>query len=137
YEGMVSYWTTPEAIKNDPIISAQMNDTPKVVFSKTLDKAEWGKWNNAKVAKGNIGDEVKKLKQQPGKDMVIFGSGDIVSALTELGMIDDYRLFVVPVILGSGKPMFTGIIKQVKLKLAEAKPLKTGVVMLSYVPDGN
>jgi dihydrofolate reductase len=132
YKGMVSYWTSPEAIKNDPIMSEKMNNLPKVVFSKTLDKAEWGKWNNARVAKGNIGDEVKKLKQQPGKDMVIFGSGEIVSALTELGLIDDYRLFVVPVILGNGKPMFNGITKTVKLKLAETKTFKTGVVMLSY-----
>jgi len=132
YQGMLSYWPTPEAIKNDPIMADKMNSTPKIVFSKSLDKVEWGKWNNARLVKDHIGEEIIKLKQQPGKDMVIYGSGSIVSLLTQLGLIDEYRIFVVPTVLGSGKPQFMDITKPVKLKLSETKAFKTGVVSLTY-----
>jgi dihydrofolate reductase len=128
YEGMASYWTTAEA--NDPI-AIKMNGLPKVVFSKTLDKAEW---NNSTLAKGEIGVEVQKLKQQSGKDMVIYGSGKIVSALTQLGLIDEYHLIVVPTVLGKGMPLFEGIAKAVNLKLLETKLLKKGVIILYYAP---
>src|SRR5579859_5463618 len=111
YQGMLSYWTSPAAISDDAVIAEKMNTTPKVVFSKTLEKVEWGKWNNARLAKDNVADEVRKLKQQPGKDMVIFGSGSIVSALTEQGLIDDYRIIVCPVVLGDGQPLFSNIPK--------------------------
>ena len=135
YEGMLSYWPTPAAIEGDPIIADRMNKQTKIVFSRTLDKVEWGQWNNARLIKGDLGEEVTKLKQQPGKDMMIFGSGQIVSALTQLGLIDEYRIFLNPVVLGSGKSMFEGVSKTVKLKLLGSKTFKSGVVALTYVPD--
>jgi len=134
YQGMVTYWTSANAIENDATIAARMNDATKVVFSKTLDKVEWGKWNNARLVKDNIGDEISKLKLQPGKNMVIYGCGTIVSALTELGLIDDYQIIVVPVILGRGKPLFKDISKPVNLKLTGTQRFKTGVIKLSYEP---
>ena len=94
YEGMLNYWTTPEAIAADPVIAERMNTTPKVVFSRTLDKVPWDKWDNARLAKGEIGEAVTKLKQESGKDIIIFGSGTIVSQLTQLGLIDEYWLFL-------------------------------------------
>jgi dihydrofolate reductase len=136
YEGMLSFWTTQEAIDTLPEIAAFMNNTPKVVFSRTLDKAAWGKWDNARLAQGEIGEAVAALKQQPGKDIIIYGSSAIVSQLTQLGLIDEYWLFINPVILGSGKPEFSGITRRVKLKLTGTKALKGGTVRLSYVPDG-
>ena len=75
------------------------------------------------------------MKQGPGKDMVIFGSGTIVSAFTQAGMIDEYRIFVNPVVLGRGKPLFTGVSERFKLKLAGATTFQCGVVLLRYAPD--
>ncbi len=132
YQGMLDYWTSPAAITDDAVIAEKMNHTPKVIFSKTLTKVEWGKWNNAALIKDNIAEAVTKLKQQPGKDMVIFGSGKLVSSLTELGLIDEYQIFVVPGILGKGKPLFEGLTQSVKLKLKQAKNFNTGVVALFY-----
>jgi dihydrofolate reductase len=132
YQGMLGYWTSPAAIEGDAVIAEKMNTTPKIVFSKTLDHVEWGKWDNARLANGDIAEEVRILKQQPGKDMVIYGSGSIVSALTQLGLIDDYRLFIVPIVLGNGKPLFKGITTPAHLKLTEAKTYKTGVAVLRY-----
>lgn len=135
YELMASYWPTEAAIKDDAVVADKMNTLNKVVFSRTLDKVGWDKWNNARLVKTNIAAEISKLKQQPGKDMVIFGSGTIVSTLGQAGLIDLYRIFVVPVILGKGKPQFTDIANPIKLKLADTKTFKTGVVFLSYEPQ--
>jgi dihydrofolate reductase len=134
YEGMLSFWTTQEAIVTMPEIAAFMNSTPKAVFSRTLDKAAWGKWDNARLLKGEIAEAVTTLKQEPGKDIMIYGSGTIVSQLTQLGLIDEYWLFVNPVILGSGKPEFAGITRQVRLKLTGVKAFKSGTVRLMYEP---
>lgn len=134
YEGMLSYWTSPAAQTDQPEIAERMNAIPKIVFSKTLDKVEWGKWDNAQLVKGDIGEAVTRLKQQPGKDMVIFGSGEIVAALTQLGLIDEYRIFLNPLIIGGGKSMFAGVTRQVNLKLAASRTFKSGVVMLTYHP---
>ena len=131
YQLMASYWPTPSATTDDPIIADKMNNLAKIVFSKTLTKADW---NNSRLAKGDISEEVKKLKQQPGKDMVIFGSSSLVSALTPPRLIDEYRLIVNPVILGSGLPEFTGIKDRVQLQLVEARAFRAGTVLLRYEP---
>ena len=136
YEGMHSYWLSPAAIEGDPVIAERMNSQNKIVFSKTLDRVDWGKWDNARLIKGDLGEEVRKLKQQPGKNMMIFGSGQIVAALTQLGLIDEYRIFLNPVVLGKGKSMFDGVTSTVKLKLIESKTFKSGVIGLTYVPEG-
>lgn len=129
YEVMASYWPTPAALHDDPIIATKMNELPKVVFSHTLTQVNW---QNARLASASPADEITALKQQPGKDMVIFGSGTIVSALTPRGLIDEYRIFVAPVILGSGKPLVTGITNRVGLHLAGTKTFGSGVVALTY-----
>lgn len=131
YQLFADYWPTPTAYKENPIIAPMMNELTKIVFSRTLNKAEW---NNSLVVKENIAEEVSRLKQQPGKDMVIFGSGTIVSALTKLGLIDLYRLIVNPVILGRGKPLFKGLDDKLKLKLLNAKAFGSGNVILEYEP---
>lgn len=134
YEGMLSFWTTSEALPVDPAITEWMNTTPKIVFSRTLDQVGWGKWDNARLAKGEIGEAVSKLKQQAGRDMVIFGSGDIVSQLTQLGLIDEYAIYINPLILGGGKPEFSGITRRVMLRLTGTKVYRNGVVRLMYAP---
>lgn len=131
YQLFADYWPTPSAYKENPIIAPMMNELPKIVFSSTLNRAEW---NNSMVVKENIAEEISKLKKQPGKDMVIFGSGTIVSAFAKLGLIDLYRLIVNPVVLGSGKPLFKGLDNKLKLKLLNAKALGSGNVILEYEP---
>jgi dihydrofolate reductase len=135
FEGMASYWTSADALRDDPKTSAQMNNTPKVVVSNTLDKAEWGSFGNARLIKGNVAEEIPRLKQSPGGDIVIFGSGKLVASLTRLGLIDEYLLFTVPVVLGSGQSIFSGVTPPVKLRLLRTSALKTGVIMAAYAPD--
>jgi dihydrofolate reductase len=127
YEHMAAYW--PNAKDNDPVVTDKMNNLPKIVFSKTLSKVEW---NNSKLIKEITPEEINTLKQQPGKDLVLLGSGEIVSAFTQLGLIDEYRLIVNPVILGKGNPLFKGLNKRTNLKLNRTMTLGSGVVILFY-----
>jgi len=131
YEMMASYWSTPEAVKNDPIVAEGMNKADKVVFSRTLKKVEW---SNTRLVKDNIGEEVKKMKQMPGKDMALLGSGSIVTQLTEQGLIDEYQIMVDPIALGDGTPIFKNINHKLDLKLTGTRTFKSGVVLLSYQP---
>jgi hypothetical protein len=99
-----------------------LNDITKIVFSKTLDRAEW---NNSRLIKENMAEEISKLKGQPGKDIVILGSGSIVSALTRLGLIDEYEFMVNPVVLGRGRSHFDGLNGRLKTKLIRAETLSS------------
>jgi dihydrofolate reductase len=132
YQMMASYWTTSEAKINDPVIAGKMNALPKIVFSKTLDHVDW---ENSILIKDDIATAMLKLKQQPGKDMVILGSGSIVSAFTQMGLIDEYRIIINPVILGGGKLQFDEGIGKKQLKLTDVKSFKSGIVMLYYQPN--
>ncbi len=126
YQGMASYWTSATGE-----IADFMNNIPKVVFSRALERAEW---SNTRLVKGNAEDEVARLKQEAGKDLFIFGSADLSSMLMRHGLIDEYRLGLNPLILGGGNPLFKPSPDWMKLKLLEAKPLKSGVVILRYRP---
>jgi dihydrofolate reductase len=108
-----------------------MNSLPKVVFSRTLDKVLW---NNTKLVKGDLAVEVRKLKQEPGKDMVILGSGTIVSQLAEDGLVDEYQIIVNPVVLGKGRTMFDGIKKKLTLELTKTRKFGNGNVLLCSEP---
>ncbi len=130
YQMMEKYW--PTADDNDPTITHQMNKLPKIVFSKTLANAEW---NNSKIIRDNIAEEIHEMKKLPGKNMVIFGSGEIVSFLTNQGLVDEYRIILNPVILGKGNPMFKSINEKIKLNLLKSKKLKSGVMILYYEPE--
>jgi dihydrofolate reductase len=129
YDMMVKHWPTAEARKSDPVVAERMNNLPKVVFSRTLDRADW---NNTKVVKGDLATEVRKMKEAPGDDMVILGSGSIVSELTKAGLIDEYQFVVIPVVLGKGRTMFEGVSEKVPLKQTQSKSFDNGNVFLSY-----
>ncbi len=129
YELMASYWPTPAAIKDDPIVAAQMNQLSKIVFSRTLEHVDW---NNTRLIKGNIVGEVSKLKQQSGKDIAIFGSSDLSLSLIKNDLIDEYAIFIVPTVLGEGKPLFKGIQEKLHLKLLKTKVFRNGLVALIY-----
>lgn len=134
YEQFVRTWPTRTVSdpSNDPVITEKMNGLPKIVFSNTLDNVNWGTWDNARLVKGDAGDEVKRLKNEPGKDLVILGSGTLVSALTKLGLIDEYQLIIQPVILGAGIPEFQNIDRRTKLKLVKSRQLREGSIILYY-----
>jgi dihydrofolate reductase len=131
YDIMAPYWPSATAETEDPMIIEHMNNTPKVVFSRTLRRVDW---NNSRLASEDIRQEVQGLKQQPGKDMAIVGSASIVQALAELGLIDEYRLLLHPVVLGKGKPLFKDSNGPLNLMLVASKPFKNGVLGLTYEP---
>ncbi len=133
YQGMATYWPTPTAIENDPIVAGKMNSAPKFVFSKTLNKAEW---NNTQLINGDAVEELMKLKQQPGKDLLIFGSANLASTFTRNGLIDEYRLIVNPIVLGEGVSLFKEEGGMLKMKLLNTKSFRNGNVLLYYQPDG-
>jgi len=127
YQLFADYW--PSATGPD---ADRLNELPKIVFSRTLEKAEW---KNSRLVKGNVAAEVARLKQQPGKDLALFGSADLASTLIRLGLIDEYRILVTPVILGGGTAMFKDIKDRVALNLLKATTWSSEVVALHYQPD--
>jgi len=131
YELMASYWPTPLAIQNDPLVAERINLLPKVVFSRTLDRASW---NNTRLVKDNLATEIRKLKNEPGIDMVIMGSGSLVAQLTQEHLIDEYQFVVVPVVLGNGRTMFAGIQEKLSLKRIKSRSFGNGNVWLCYEP---
>jgi dihydrofolate reductase len=131
YELMASYWPTPLAVQNDPLVAAGMNNAEKIVFSRTLEQVDW---NNARLVRENVAETVRKMKQHPGKDMTILGSGSIATQLAERGLIDEYQIMVDPVVLGEGTPIFKGIGHTLDLELTSTKTFKSGVVLLNYRP---
>ena len=131
YEMMASYWPTSAALKNDPIVAKRMNALPKVVFSRTLDKASW---NNTTLVKSDPAAEMRELKQAPGQDMAIMGSGSIVSQLAQAGLIDEYQIVVNPVVLGKGRTMFEGVKKMLTMKPTRTRVFRNGNVLQCYEP---
>jgi dihydrofolate reductase len=127
YEMMAAYWP---AATHDPI-AEKMNSLPKIVFSKTLKSPDW---TNSRVATNAV-SEIQKLKQEPGKSMVIFGSSDLAVSLMRENLIDDFRIVVSPIVLGNGKPLFHGLNDRYKLKLLKTKTFQSGHVMLYFRPD--
>jgi dihydrofolate reductase len=131
YELMVSFWPMPMAAERMPEVAKQMNNLPKVVFSRTLDEVSW---NNTRLVKGNLADEIRKMKKEDGEGMVIFGSGTIISQLAQEGLIDEYQIIVDPVALGKGRTMFDGIKEKLTLKLTKTQAFGNGNVLLCYEP---
>lgn len=129
YELMAGYWPTENARTDDPQVAAAMNNTEKIVFSTTLNKADW---EHTRLVKSDAAGEIQRLKQLPGKDMVIFGSSDLGASLIEAGLIDEIHIIVNPILLGSGKPLFKGIHRRISLELKSAKVFKSGNVLLVY-----
>ncbi|HEY9167331.1 MAG TPA: dihydrofolate reductase family protein [Candidatus Kryptonia bacterium] len=131
YDLMVSYWPTPAAQKNNPVVAERMNNGEKIVFSRTMEKPAW---NNTKLIKEDIVAAIKKMKQEPGSGLVLMGSGSIVSQFAQEGLIDEYQIVVVPVVLGGGRTMFQGIRGKIPMRLVSSRSFGNGNVFLSYEP---
>jgi dihydrofolate reductase len=114
----------------------KFNAVPKLVFSKTLERAPWGQWNEARIIRSSAVEEVARLKQQSGKDMLISGSISLAQSLIDEGMVDEYRLVLCPVVLASGRPLFRDNARSIQMKLVNAKTLDRGAVSLIYSQQG-
>jgi dihydrofolate reductase len=131
YKMMASYWPSPDALKDNPVVAQGMNRSPKIVFSRTLKKADWA---NTRLVKGDLLGAVRKLKKQSGKGLTILGSGSIIAQLAQAGLIDDYQLLLIPVILGKGRTMFEGVEGKPMLQLNSTRTFRNGNVLLCYEP---
>jgi dihydrofolate reductase len=131
YEQMASFWSSREAHDAMPLVAEQMNALPKIVFSRTLDEAAW---QNTELVRGDPAEAIRRKKEEPGFDMVIMGSGTIVAALTEAGLIDEYQFVVHPVVLGAGRTLFEGVTAAVELRLVDTRRFGNGNVVLWYQP---
>jgi dihydrofolate reductase len=126
YDGMAKYWQAAKGEDAD-----YMNGLPKVVFSRTLERADWA---NTKLVKGELAAEIQELKRQGRGNIFVFGSAGLSTGLVEHGLFDEYRLAVVPVLLGRGKPLFGPNPSRLRLKLLEARAWSNGCVLLRYEP---
>ena len=135
YEGMSSYWPDVEAnsqsASEEVLFARTMNNLKKIVFSRSLETV---KWNNTQLEKGNLLQSIRSLKQQSGKDIIVYGGVQFVSDLIQEKLIDEFYLFINPVLLGKGLTIFSNITQQQPLKLSNSQSFDCGIVLQSYIP---
>jgi dihydrofolate reductase len=135
-EGFIPTWASRLEKPGDeePAFVQKMNEIYKVVFTKTLDASvpTINGWNNTVVENGNLLEEVQHLKSKPGNDIIVYGGGNFISNLISENLIDEFHLFINPVALGKGMPIFNELKQQRKMELKKAIPFKCGVVLLNY-----
>jgi len=133
YEGFLGYWPKvkddPRASRNDVEISRWLDDIPKVVFSRTLREVTW---KNARLAKGGAVEEVAALKRAPGKDIIIQNSTRLAQSLLAAGLVDELQIIVAPVVLGTGRALFSGLSKRIDLGCAELTRFDDGTFFVRY-----
>jgi dihydrofolate reductase len=128
YEQMAAHWPAADGDYAD-----FMNTLPKVVFSKTLPAADWA---GSRIARGDLGAEIAALRSEPGGEIMAHGGAAFVQALSRLGLIDEYRLVILPVALGNGLPLFKDLAKPLRVDLTEARSFPDGTVIHVYRPSG-
>lgn len=131
YDMMSSYWPTEFALQSNPVVARRMNEIPKYVFSHTLKSADW---SNSELVKGDAIQELTRIKHMPGKNLVIFGSGDLSRTFINHSLIDEFQLVLNPILLASGTPLFKGLTSVIKLTLHQARSFSNGNVLLTYQP---
>jgi dihydrofolate reductase len=131
YDMMASYWPTPLAKQQNPIVAGEMNAREKIVVSRTMKTADWA---NTTVLRGDLASEVKRLKAAPGPDMVILGSGSIVAQLSGLKLLDGLQLVVNPIAFGDGRKLMEGVKVNLPWTLRRSRAFVNGAVFLDYAP---
>ncbi len=131
YEEMASFWPTPMGEQADAIIAKGMNDSDKIVISKSLKRAEW---KHTKIIGDNVIQRIKKIKKESQNDFTILGSGQIVSLLSEHTLIDEYQIMIDPVVIGKGSTLFANLTHKVELVLKKSTQFKSGVLLVYYKP---
>ena len=132
YERMARYWPNKTFTGIELEYADMMNNHNKIVFSQTLESATW---SNTRLVKENISEEVLKMKQSPGKDMIIYGSGSIVRSFIQEGLIDEFQIWVHPVFIQNGVPMLRNMEENIYLRFIRARTFSSGVVILYYKPE--
>ncbi|GAB4160390.1 MAG: dihydrofolate reductase family protein [Candidatus Promineifilaceae bacterium] len=132
-EGFIPYWAAVAANPDDPEFTAgkKYTDTPKVVFTRTLDRSEWA---NTVLARGDLVEEITRLKNQPGADIIAYGGATFVSDLIKHGLIDEFHLFINPTAIGSGMAIFKELDRQQAFRLVSTRAFDCGIVLLNYEP---
>jgi len=129
-EGFIPHWSGAAQIENEEqIFALKMNETLKVVFTKTLKSADW---YNTVLANGDLSSEINTLKNQEGGDIIVYGGGSFVSSLINEGLVDEYYLFVNPSILGNGMPIFQSLAAKQNLVLKQAQGFDCGITVLCF-----
>jgi dihydrofolate reductase len=133
-DGFISHWTGVTADPNNEEYDSAKKfvDYPKVVFTKSLDKHYWA---NTRLAKGNLVDEIAQLKNQNGKDIIVYGGAGFVSSLVKENLIDEYHFFINPTVIGKGLSIFMTVKSSFNLKLIKSKSFECGIVLLHYIPE--
>lgn len=133
YQAWEKFWpaaaTNPSSTENDIKFSHFADETPKVVFSRTLREVGW---KNTRLVSGNIADEIHRMKQEPGKTLALVGGAGIAQSFMKLGLIDEFLITVFPVVLSRGKPLFKDLAEKQNLKLVGTREFKSGAVGLHY-----
>lgn len=132
YQLMASFWTSEQALAADPLTAARMNELPKVVFSTTLEKAEWA---NTELVTGDVAGRIAELKQGEGGELAVFGSARLTASLLDQGLLDELRVMVNPVALGRGTSVLGGLTRPVELELRQTRVFASGNVLLTYRPQ--
>ena len=130
-DGFVSYWSSVKPDSEEYEFAKKMLEKPKVVFTKTLDKSNW---ENTTLAKGNISEEVNKIKNQEGKGIIVYGGAGFVSSLIKENLIDEYHLFINPTAIGKGLEIFKDVDSKLSLKLKKSTAFDCGIVVNQYQP---
>ena len=137
YQGMAPYWSAQQAnlhsAREDADFTDMMNSYEKVVFSKTLTSVGW---RNSRLAGRSIAKEIKELKKTQGKDLIVYGSGKLVASLIRLNVVDEYRIWVYPVAISKGRPLFKNVHGRLNMRLCKVKMFDTGVVLMCYEVKG-
>lgn len=130
YKLFVEFW--PAATTDEEIIADKLNETDKIIFSNTLTNAPWGKWKDATVMSGDAAETIRKLKQQEGKDMILWGSISLAQSLMKENLVDEYHINICPLIIGQGRSFFPNDIPVIDLELLEMKKYDSGLIVLKY-----
>jgi dihydrofolate reductase len=133
YQMMAGFWPTPMAMQTMPDVAQHMNRLEKYVVSRTLNSVSW---NNTTLLTGDLADAIRTLRQTPGRDVTILGSGTIVAQLAQLRLIDEFHLVVCPIVLGGGRTLFDGVRDPLALTLRHTRQFANGRVLLSYAAGG-
>jgi dihydrofolate reductase len=129
YEMMAGFWPSPAAAQMMPDVAQGMNARTKIVFSKTLREASW---SNSMLVRNDAVEYIQKLKQEPGPDLAVLGSGQIVTQLAQAGLVDEYQFVIVPVVLGSGRTLFENVTQPLSLRLTHTRSFRNGNLFVSY-----
>jgi dihydrofolate reductase len=131
YEMMASYWPTPMAMQRMPVVAGRMNGSQKVVFSRTLKKANW---ENTRLVKDDLVSEIQMMKNESENGITIMGSGTIVAQIADAGLVDEFQMVLIPVVLGEGRTLFQDVKEKIDLRLTNMRTFRNGNVFLCYAP---